>query len=115
MSHGGTRASTPGSPPPRIRCWNTGKSPSPGLSSDWGFPIIRRTPPLVEAGRPIRKVSIPLKQHLGQPAEPVVSVGEKVAKGRLIADLPADKLGAPIHASIGGVIQSVDSAVTIQG
>jgi Na+-translocating ferredoxin:NAD+ oxidoreductase RnfC subunit len=59
-------------------------------------------------------VQIPLKQHIGAPAVPVVKVGQAVQKGQLIGDVPPDKLGAKIHASISGQVREVsEQAITI--
>ena len=52
-------------------------------------------------------VTILLKQHIGQPAEPLVSAGEIVKKGQLIAAMAENKLGADIHASIDGTVSSI--------
>ena len=52
-------------------------------------------------------VTIPLLQHVGVPAEAVVKAGEKVTKNQLIGELPKDKLGANIHASIDGLVKNV--------
>ncbi|MFA6026735.1 MAG: hypothetical protein WC727_09890 [Ignavibacteriaceae bacterium] len=48
-----------------------------------------------------------LKQHVGEKAEPVVSIGDAVKKNQLIARAPEGKLGANIHASIGGMVTHV--------
>jgi Na+-translocating ferredoxin:NAD+ oxidoreductase RnfC subunit len=53
------------------------------------------------------RVRIRLDQHVGAPAEPVVRVGERVAQGRQVAAIPANKLGAAYHASIGGKVTEV--------
>lgn len=53
-------------------------------------------------------VSIPLSQHIGAPAKAVVSKGDTVTKGQLLAAMDEGQLGAPIHASISGVITFVD-------
>jgi Na+-translocating ferredoxin:NAD+ oxidoreductase RnfC subunit len=66
--------------------------------------------PLDETDYQPQRVSIPLQQHIGAPAEPVVAAGARVAVGDLIARIPEGKLGANIHASIGGRIDRVDSA-----
>jgi Na+-translocating ferredoxin:NAD+ oxidoreductase RnfC subunit len=66
--------------------------------------------PLDETDYHPERISIPLQQHIGAPAEPVVAVGTRVAVGDLIAQIPEGKLGASIHASIGGRINQVDSA-----
>ena len=52
-----------------------------------------------------RDVRIPLKMHIGGPDRPVVSVGETVAKGQLIAE--PQGMGARIHASIDGTVAAV--------
>ena len=52
-------------------------------------------------------VEIPLSQHIGIPSAPVVSVGDTVTKGQLIARA-ADGLSLPQHASISGRISYVD-------
>ena len=56
-------------------------------------------------------VEIALDQHIGTPAQPVVTVGEIVEKGQLIGAIPADKLGATVHASISGRITKIDNTV----
>jgi Na+-translocating ferredoxin:NAD+ oxidoreductase RnfC subunit len=62
--------------------------------------------------RPTR-VRLPLKQHLGAPARPVVRVGDKVSRGDLVGEVPADALGARIHASISGRVEHVSDHVVI--
>ena len=63
----------------------------------------------------VKEVRIPLQQHIGAPSVPVVSVGDRVAKGALIADIREKSLGARIHASIDGTVASVtDKAIVIQ-
>ena len=54
-----------------------------------------------------RQVAIPLKQHVGVPAEPLVKAGHRVEAGQVIAVPPPDKLGAAVHASISGRVQEV--------
>ncbi|MDI6807587.1 MAG: 4Fe-4S dicluster domain-containing protein [Candidatus Eisenbacteria bacterium] len=63
----------------------------------------------------VERVSIPLSQHTGVPSVPIVSVGQRVNEGQLIARIPDGKLGANIHASISGVVESVNGAITIRG
>ncbi|MBM7869102.1 Na+-translocating ferredoxin:NAD+ oxidoreductase RnfC subunit [Clostridium pascui] len=55
------------------------------------------------------KVVISLKQHIGAPATAVVSERQSVIEGELIAKVDEQKLGSNIHASISGVITSVNS------
>jgi Na+-translocating ferredoxin:NAD+ oxidoreductase RnfC subunit len=58
-------------------------------------------------------VSIPVSQHIGAPAQPVVSVGQSVSRGELIADIPGEELGARLHASISGVVRAVGASIVI--
>ncbi len=61
----------------------------------------------------VRQVFIPLQQHLGQPALPVVEAGDDVRKGDLIGEIPEGALGARIHASIDGTVQEVNDKIVI--
>jgi Na+-translocating ferredoxin:NAD+ oxidoreductase RnfC subunit len=54
------------------------------------------------------RVEIPLVQHIGASAAPVVAPGERVEEGALIAGVPEGKVGAAVHASVGGTISLVD-------
>ena len=56
-------------------------------------------------------VRIPLRQHIGAPAECVVSVGQRVQCGDLIGEIPDKAMGARVHASISGVVESVDNGI----
>ena len=64
-------------------------------------------------GQPIRTLGIPplltlpLRQHAGKPAEPVVKVGQKVLKGELIATSAGDDVCASLHAPTSGTITAV--------
>jgi len=60
------------------------------------------------------KVQIPLSQHIGVPAVPVVSKGQTVKAGDLIGEIPKGKLGARIHASIDGTVTAIGEAITIE-
>jgi Na+-translocating ferredoxin:NAD+ oxidoreductase RnfC subunit len=64
--------------------------------------------PLDEADYRPAKVTIPLRQHTGVPARPVVAVGGQVTGGDLIAQIPEGELGASVHASITGRVSRVD-------
>lgn len=54
------------------------------------------------------RVEILLKQHTGEPAIPVVKVGDRVSEGILIADVPQGVLGAKVHSSIDGKVIFID-------
>lgn len=61
------------------------------------------------------KVTLPLRQGVGAPSEPVAGVGAAVNKGDLIARIPEGKLGSNIHASIAGTITAIDGdSIVIQ-
>ena len=60
------------------------------------------------------RVIIPLKQHLGVAAGPVVAVGTRVAEGDVIGEVEGGKLGARVHASIDGVVVGVNESVVIE-
>jgi len=61
-------------------------------------------------------VTIPLAQHIGAAAKPLVSVGDQVVVGDLIAQIPAGKLGANVHASLAGRVSQVsETAIQIVG
>ncbi len=71
--------------------------------------------PLDEAVPAYDKVTLSLRQGAGAPSEPVVSVGERVEKGGLIAKIPEGKLGSSLHASIAGTITAIDGdSIAIQ-
>ena len=54
----------------------------------------------------MKKVRIPLSQHIGAPAVPVVQAGDKVERGQMIAE-PGKGLSVAIHASISGTVTEV--------
>ncbi len=56
-------------------------------------------------------VTLPLKQHAGSVAEPVVQVGDKVAIGQLLAK-PTTFVSAGVHASISGTVVELGEHVT---
>jgi len=60
------------------------------------------------------RVSIALQVRMGARAEPVVKVGDTVTAGAIIATVPADKLGVPVHASISGTVTAVADHIDIQ-
>ena len=71
--------------------------------------------PLDERPREPARVRIPLQQHAGAPAAPAVKVGDRVRAGDRIGVTPNGQLGANVHASITGVVRSVDREyVTIE-
>ncbi|MBM4167822.1 MAG: NADH dehydrogenase subunit [Ignavibacteria bacterium] len=70
--------------------------------------------PFRDAAVTPRRIRLPLAQHIGSPAEAVVSKGDRVRAGDLVGEIPKGKTGARIHASISGKVISVDSEITIE-
>ena len=64
--------------------------------------------PLKDEVADIKKVKILLSQHIGAPATAVVSVGDKVVRGQVIAE-QGNGLSVAIHASISGTITDVNA------
>ncbi len=54
-----------------------------------------------------KKLYIPLQQHVGKPAEPLIRVGDKVLKGQLLA-YSQGMISAPVHAPSSGSIIDVN-------
>jgi len=59
-------------------------------------------------------VRLPLKQHIGAPARPVVSVGDRVGEGQVVGEIPEGALGARVHASISGIVREVGPSIVIE-
>jgi electron transport complex protein RnfC len=53
-----------------------------------------------------RKLVVPMRQHLGQPAKPIVKVGERVLKGQMIAEADG-YVSVAIHAPSSGTITEI--------
>lgn len=53
------------------------------------------------------RVVIPLSQHIGSPANPVVKVGELVKTGQLIAEA-SGFISVGMHSSVSGKVKSID-------
>lgn len=69
---------------------------------------------------PVRKilpgdeVVIPLSQHIGAPATPVVEAGQRVLKGELIAEC-AGFISANIHSSVSGTVKKFEERIVPNG
>jgi electron transport complex protein RnfC len=62
----------------------------------------------VQQARLPKRLVLPLQQHIGAPAKPVVAVGDTVLKGQLIARA-ASLISAPVHASSSGRVIAIDN------
>lgn len=69
--------------------------------------------PVVVAGLPQVAV-FPLSQHIGAPAKPVVSRGDKVKVGTLLAEA-GGFVSAPIYSSVSGTVSKIDTVIDATG
>jgi electron transport complex protein RnfC len=70
-----------------------------------GFKSLSNQSPVRSIDLP-EELVIPLRQHIGETAKPIVEVGEKVLKGQLIATSKVF-ISAPIHASSSGTVVEI--------
>ncbi len=91
------------------------KAPTSRLMQKLGLKGFRNVGPMVPELVEAERVGIKLKQHIGAACEAAVAVGQAVAKGQVIGRRPAadgkPALGAPVHASIGGMVTGVRDGV----
>ncbi|MGQ9573995.1 MAG: 4Fe-4S dicluster domain-containing protein [Thermoguttaceae bacterium] len=99
---------------PRLHLENR-KAPMKRLIRKLGLTQFQNVGPLQTRPLETRRVGIRLKQHVGAPCEPVVEVGQRVAKGQPVARPPVRNgkpaLGAPVHASIDGLVTRIADGV----
>ncbi|EMR0736271.1 TPA: cobalamin reductase PduS [Citrobacter braakii] len=70
--------------------------------------------PLTETDYPTDKTTLLLRQHIGASAIPCVQQGEHVVRGQCVADVPSGALGAPVHASIDGIVSEItEQSITV--
>ena len=72
-----------------------------------------REAPLVDSEPVVEKTTLLLRQHIGASAVPCVQKGERVARGQCVAEIPQGALGAPVHASIDGIVCEVTDQASI--
>lgn len=63
--------------------------------------------PLAQVALP-KQLIIPLQQHIGESAEPLVKVGDHVRKGDMLAK-PQGYVSAPVHASSSGTVVAIEA------
>ena len=63
--------------------------------------------PIQNAGIPAQLI-LPLAQHIGAPASPIISVGDRVLKGQMIAEAKGF-VSAPVHAPTSGTVVAIES------
>lgn len=62
----------------------------------------------------MKRVSIPLSQHIGKPAVAMVNVGDKVKKGQMLGQAAPNALSVAVHASVDGTVVSVGESIVIE-
>jgi cobalamin reductase len=91
------------------------KAPMPRLMQKLGLTGFRNVGPLNPRLLDTRKVGIRLKQHIGEPCQPTVQLGQRVAKGQVVGRPPMHDgrpaLGVPVHASIEGTVTALSNGV----
>lgn len=60
------------------------------------------------------EVVLPVAQHIGAPAKPIVQKGDKVTRGQCVAEA-GGFVSAPVHTPISGTVVKIDNARTPQG
>ena len=63
---------------------------------------------------PSGQVAILLRQHIGAPAKPLVSKGDRVKVGTKIAE-PVGVVSAAIHSSVSGCVNKIDAVIDASG
>ena len=76
-----------------------------GLHLD-GHKHISMTQHVVPLG-PATHVILPLQQHIGEPAEPIVEIGQRVLKGQMVAKA-SEYISVPVHASTSGKVVAIE-------
>ncbi len=61
-----------------------------------------------------KQAIFPLSQHIGAPAKPVVSKGDKVKVGTLLAEA-GGFVSAPVYSSVSGTVLKIDTAIDGSG
>ncbi len=91
------------------------KAPMARLIQKLGLQHFNNKGPLDNRLLDARRVGIKLRQHIGAPCEPVVSVGQRVRKGDAVGRRPVangkSALGADVHASIDGTVTAIADGV----
>ncbi len=81
--------------------------PSKRLIARLGLKDFDQAAPLSDVTLTPDVIRIYTRQHVGAPAQPIVSVGQHVDAGQMIGSIPADSLGAAIHTSVSGTVTEV--------
>jgi Na+-translocating ferredoxin:NAD+ oxidoreductase RnfC subunit len=91
------------------------KVPSSKLKQRLDIRMFRDEAPMMEMKFAPASVRIPLDQHQGAPALPVVRQGQRVQRYEMVGK-PGGKISAAVHASIDGVVSKIsDREIQLQG
>ncbi len=69
--------------------------------------------PIIECPLP-KQAIIPLVQHIGAPAKPIVQKGDKVKVGQLLAEA-GGFVSAPVHSGVSGTVTKIDTTIDAWG
>jgi len=83
----------------KIRAIPGGLHPPEHKNESNGRPIV--VAPLAE------RYIVPMRQHIGEPAQPVVKTGDRVLKGQMIG-APEGRISAAVHAPTSGRVAAVE-------
>ena len=84
------------------------------LRSRLGLNPYNKSAPVSEKDIKVKKLKILLSQHIGAPATAIVSKGDKVEAGQIIAAAAENALSVNIHASLSGTVAEVNNkSITI--
>ncbi len=94
------------------RFYSIGQVPASRLAARLG--LNRYLGEIPMAPQPLRpdRVSLALRQGVGQSCKPVVAVGDRVIQRQLVAE-PGGPISAALHASIDGVVERVDETAIV--
>lgn len=91
------------------------KVPSHRLENRLGLAKYDIDAPFIDTTPESDYVKIQMSQHIGAPAIPIVSKGDKINKGQMIARA-AEGLSVPVHSSVWGVVEKVsEKEIAIRG
>lgn len=83
-----------------------GKTHVPHRKNTADMPAVRMPAPT--------QVLLPMAQHIGAPATPIVKVGDRVSVGQRIAD-PGGYVSSPIYASVSGTVTKIEMLLCSNG
>lgn len=87
-------------------CFNLGKTRVPHLKHTASMKPIELQMP--------SEVLLPVSQHIGAPAKPIVKAGDTVKLGQKIAEAQGE-VSSPIHASVSGTVKKIEEILLFDG